>query len=165
MSRAQRLLLSIATLVVALTGILYAAFKYLGEDLARRFPSLFPAADEAFSAIHHPLEPWSLDLHLLAAPALVFAFGWIFKDHILAKLAMVGGPVRRSGIVGLALFVPMVLSGYLLQVVTREGFHVPLVVLHLGSGALFAVTYLVHVVLAPKRPAKNGGATDTGRWR
>ncbi len=156
MTRAQRLLLSAAVLIVALTGIVIAVFKYLGEDLAQRFPSLFPATDEAFSAVQHPLQPWALDLHVLAAPALVFAFGWIFKDHILAKLATVGVPARRSGLAGLGLFVPMALSGYLLQVVTNESLHGPLVVLHLASGALFAGTYGAHVLLAPKR-AKNGG--------
>lgn len=162
MTRTQRFLLSAATLILALTGVVYAVFKYLGEDLARRFPSLFPVADDAFSAIHHPLEPWALDLHVLAAPALVFAFGWIFKDHILAKLGMPGAPVRKSGIAGIALFIPMVLSGYLLQVVTNERLHGPLVVLHLGSGALFAATYLAHVLLAPKRPLKNGGVNGSG---
>jgi hypothetical protein len=159
-SRTQRLLLSLATLLAAVTGVLYAVFKYLGDDLAPRFPSLFPV-----SAIHHPLEPWTLDLHILVAPALVFAFGWIFKDHIVAKLSAGGAPVRRSGILGLVLFVPMVASGYLLQVVTSESLHLPLVVIHLGSGALFAGTYLVHLVLAPKRPAKNGGGGGNGGWR
>jgi len=164
-TRAQKLLLTLTTLLLALTGIAYAVFKYLGEDLAARFPSLFPSADDAFTAIHHPLEPWTLDLHVLAAPALVFAFGWIFKDHILAKLATPGAPVRRSGIAGIVLFVPMVASGYLLQVVTNESLHALLVVLHLGSGALFAGTYIVHLVLAPKRPLKNGGGSAASRLR
>jgi len=162
-TRAQRFLLSASVLLVALTGIVLAILRYLGEDLARRFPAVFPAADDAFSAIHHPLEPWALDLHVLAAPALVFAFGWIFKDHILAKLAVPGVPARRSGLAGLALFAPMVLSGYLLQVVTRESLHGPLVVLHLGSGALFAGTYAAHLLSAPKRPRNGGGGG--GGWR
>jgi hypothetical protein len=161
-NRSQRFLLSAATCIVALTGVVYALFKYLGENLARLVPSLFPAPDDAFSAIHHPLEPWALDLHVLAAPVLVFAFGWIFKEHVRAKLTAGGAPVRRSGIIGLALFVPMVLSGYLLQVVTSETLHLPLVVLHLASGALFAITYVVHLVLAPNRPVRSGGVSG---WR
>jgi hypothetical protein len=155
-TRAQKLLLTLSTFLVALTGIVYAVLKYLGEDLARRWPSLFPAADDAFTAIHHPLEPWALDLHVLAAPALVFAFGWIFKDHILSKLLLSGVPARRSGVAGVVLFVPMALSGYLLQVVTRESLHAPLVVVHLTTGGLFAAVYVTHVLLAPKRP-RNGG--------
>ena len=160
----QKFLLTAATVLVALTGIVYAVFKYLGDSLATRWPSLFSGADDPFSAVHHPLEPWSLDLHVLAAPVLVFAFGWIFKDHILAKLSAAGVPARRSGVLGVILFVPMVVSGYLLQVVTSEALHGPLVVLHLASGALFAGTYAVHLLLAPKRP-RNGGGLGAARLR
>jgi len=163
-TRAQKLLLTAATFLVALTGIVYAIFKYLGDSLATRWPSLFSGADDPFTAVHHPLEPWSLDVHVLAAPVLVFAFGWIFKDHVLAKLTAGGVPARRSGVLGVILFVPMVLSGYLLQVVTRESLHAPLVVIHLISGGLFALTYGIHLLLAPKRP-RNGSGLGALRMR
>jgi len=126
--------------------------------------SVFSGADDPFTAVHHPLEPWSLDVHVLAAPVLVFAFGWIFKDHVLAKLTAGGVPARRSGVLGVILFVPMVLSGYLLQVVTRESLHAPLVVIHLISGGLFALTYGIHLLLAHKRP-RNGSGLGALRMR
>jgi len=160
MTTSQKLLLTLSTLTVLVSGLVYGAFKYFGEWLATRLPGLFPASDDPFSAIRHPLQPWALDLHLLAGPVLVFGLGWIFKDHVLGKLGGNGAPSRGSGFIALLLVAPMVLSGYLLQTVTREGVHLAIVVAHIGAGLLFAGAYGLHIVLAPKH--RNGTGSGSG---
>lgn len=146
----------IATIAVTISGIVYGCLKYFGDSLARVFPFLSVTSDDPFSIVHHPLQPWSLHLHVLAAPFLVFGVGWIFKEHILAKLSSRAAPVRRSGVVALALLAPMIVSGYALQVITHEILHLGTVVVHIAAGLLYAGVYLLHVWLAPKR---NGRST------
>ena len=112
--------------------------------------------------MRHPLQPWALDLHVLAAPILVFAVGWIYKDHVQAKLAIPGVPVRRSGLMGALLLVPMILSGYLLQTVTNETMHRPVLVIHLLTGAIFTAAFVVHTRLAPRKSNRNDAASLNG---
>jgi hypothetical protein len=159
MTSTQKWLLGLATSVLALTAGVYALFKYLGAALSIRFPALFPAPDDAFSAVQHPLQPWALDLHILAAPVLVFGIGWIFKDHVVAKLASKSAPLRASGIASLALIAPMVVSGYLLQMVAHEGWRLGLVLVHAVSGGLFTLVYAFHVLSAPAQER------ERDRWR
>jgi hypothetical protein len=159
MSGAQKWLLHAAAVSVVASGVVYGILKYFGKNLAAMFPGLFPSVDDPFAVVSHPLQPWALDLHVLAAPVLVFALGLIFKDHVLAKLSARGFPVRRSGVVQAVLVLPMVLSGYLLQTVTSEGLHRAMVIAHVGSGSVFALAYAAHVFLAPKR-SRNDGAGD-----
>lgn len=156
MTLPQKILLQTAILAVALSGAAYGLFKYFGEALATRLPALFPPVDAAFSAIHHPLEPWALDLHVLAAPILVFAFGWIYKDHVLGKAASPGVPAKRSGLSASLLFFLMLASGYWLSTITSEALHKPVVIAHVGAGLLFVGAYGVHLALAPKRESMNG---------
>ena len=156
MSFPQKVVLQIAIFLVFLSGAAYGLFKYFGEALSSRLPAFFPPIDDAFSAIHHPLQPWALDLHVLAAPILVFAFGWIYKDHVLGKAAAPGVPAKRSGLSTGLLFFLMLVSGYWLSTITSEALHKPVVVAHVGAGLLFVGAYGVHLALAPKRDGSNG---------
>src|SRR5262249_18552710 len=91
----ERSLVHASTLAVAATGLAYAAFKHLMVN------------DDPFSAVNHPLQPWALKLHVLAAPVLVFAVGMIFKDHVVAKYRNgVTRASRRSGVLLLATTLP-----------------------------------------------------------
>jgi hypothetical protein len=161
----QRWVLHAAFLAVALSGVVYGLLKYLGEALSRRIPSAFPLSDDPFTVFRHPVQPWALDLHVVAAPILIFALGWIFRDHILAKAAAKGAPLKRSGALALLATAPLVLSGYLLQTLTNESLHLGAVILHVGSGGLFALAYGAHAVVSLVRGSpKNGGAArDTSQ--
>jgi hypothetical protein len=37
---------------------------------------------DEFAVINHPLQPWVLKAHIVAAPLMVFAVGLIAADHI-----------------------------------------------------------------------------------
>lgn len=132
MTRFERLLLWWSTLVVALTGLAFAYFKYL-----------VPPPDE-FAVVNHPLQPVVLKLHIVTAPVLVFALGQIATRHIGARLRAAQPHARRSGVIAALVLVPMVVTGYLLQVFTNAGLLTALAWSHLGLGTVFALAAAVH---------------------
>jgi hypothetical protein len=131
----ERWTFNLATLVVAASGFVYFWMKYLVVN------------PDPFAVVNHPWEPAALHLHVLASPPFILVFGIIFNSHILRKLRATR-PNRRTGMASLALFAAMLLSGYLLQVTTNEGLLRALVILHVGSGTLFAVAYAAHLVIS-----------------
>ena len=135
MSRWQAWSSHILTVLLAGTGITYFVMKYLA------------ATDDPFAVVNHPLQPVMLDLHLLAAPALVFLFGLMFESHIQKKLRSGGRVNRRSGIAAAVTFGTMTLSGYALQVSAIETLNRAALVMHLASSGVFVLSYVVHQVV------------------
>jgi len=152
MTKLDRNLLHGATLSVGVTGLAYAAFKHL------------MANEDPFSAVNHPLQPWALSLHILAAPVLVFVTGLVFKDHVMAKYRN-GTPPRAkgSGVFVLAVILPAILTGYLLPVLADDTPRRLTAWLHLGFGALLLLAYGAHLLLVPKTSIVNGAAIEPGR--
>lgn len=137
MTRWQRYGFTTLAAVVTITGVLYFWMKYMIEN------------DDPFALVNHPLQPWMLDAHLLAAPAFLIWFGIIFDSHIGGKL---GGriPNRWSGLLALGTVILMTASGYFLQVVTGDRVRQALLVVHLVSGCVFVVTYVVHLTMSAR---------------
>lgn len=153
MSLFERILLHASTLLVGASGLAYLYMKYAMSGV------------DPFSVLHHPWQPQTLALHVLAGPFLVFALGLITREHIVGRLVE-NRPHRSrpSGIVAMAAAAPMIASGYLLQVLTDPAPRRALVVVHVASGALFALMYLGHLVLArPRRRTANGRPALIGR--
>jgi len=142
MSPWQRWLLWVASAVLVLTGLGYAWMRYL-----------MPAGDP-FSAYHHPLQPWALDLHVLAAPWLLLAIGWFWGSHILPMLRR-QAPSRPSGLALVGLVVVMTVSGYLLQVSAAAALRTVAAWVHGISGVAFFAFLAGHTLLAPQ-PAPTG---------
>ncbi len=149
MTALQKWLLHLSLALLVLSGVGFAVMKYL----------IVP--DDPYSAAGHPLQPWALSLHVLAGPLALFAVGLIFREHITGRRRQRNGrSTIGSGMLATALLLPMVASGYFLQVVTQETLRKVLVVVHLASGGLYAAGYAVHLVRARRRagePAANGG--------
>jgi hypothetical protein len=131
-SRWEKWSFHLLSLIVSLSGIVFLWMKYFVKN------------DDPFSVVNHPLQPFMLKLHILAAPFLVLLLGTILSSHISMKLRAGTMPNRRSGVVALFVFPLMTFSGYLLQVVTTPGWRRPVLVLHLGSSSIFIVSYLLH---------------------
>lgn len=131
MNRLEAWLLHVSTIVLTLTGGVYAYMHYVMKPL------------DPFSVVNHPLEPYMRNIHIIAAPFLVVAIGMILHSHILFKLENGARPARRSGIFLIPLFAIMTVSGYLLQI-TSLLLHTILFWIHLGSGSLWALGYLAH---------------------
>ena len=161
MKRSQKWSLMGSSLVTGVTGIVYFWMK--------RF--LVPA--DPFAVIGHPLEPWLLKVHILAAPVLVFILGLITIDHIWRNYRCLVPAGRRSGIVATWVIVPMVATGYLIQVVTTEGWLSALGWAHLGAGVWYLVSVVAHQQVfrrgpnvdetsaPPQRPRRGGRSFST----
>jgi len=140
MSAFERWLLHVATVITAATGFVYCGMKYL----MRR--------EDPFSAVNHPWQPHVLALHVLAAPLLVFALGLITREHIIGRfLDERPQRGRASGAATILVAFPMIVSGYLIQIVTDPPVRRVLIVIHVASGALFALWFVVHLMLAGTR--------------
>ena len=135
MSRGQAVFLHLANLAVAGTGLVYAWMRYL----------VAPA--DGWAVVNHPWQPLVQHLHVLAAPLLVFAIGLIWSVHVLGKLQN-GHRVRASGLGLMALFLPMVASGYLLQVAVDPGWRQTWIWIHVASSLLWVAAFAFHKLRA-----------------
>ncbi len=124
-------LLMTSSLATGVTGIVYFALD------------IFYVPTDPF-AISHPLEPWLLKAHILVAPALVFAIGLIAVDHIWKHYRCLVPAGRRSGLLATIAFVPMVLSGYLIQAVTSVPWLDVLGWTHMGAGVIYLASLILH---------------------
>jgi len=142
MTAVERRLLYVSVSATAVTGVTVWVMKDL---LPRRDP---------FSVLGHPWQPYVLAAHLLVAPAVVFALGLIAREHIVQGWKYgVNGTGRRSGIMTVLWALPMILSGYLLQIVTGDLSRRVLATGHLVSGAIFTALFAGHLVRAWRRRA------------
>ena len=124
MTAFEKWALWVSSVVVALTGVVYAWMKYL------------LTTDDPYAIVHHPLQPLVLKIHVLAAPVLVFALGAVYARHVVNQWQRGRVEGRRSGIATFAIIVPMIVSGYLLQTSTAPGWLFRLAMIHLSAGTL-----------------------------
>lgn len=149
MTVGERRLLYVSVSATAITGVTVWIMKDL---LPRR---------DSFSVLGHPWQPHILAAHLLIAPAVVFALGLIAREHIVQGWKFgTNGDGRRTGLMTVLWALPMILSGYLLQIVTGDTPRRVLSLGHLVSGALFTALFAGHLVRAWRRRAAalRGGA-------
>lgn len=131
MSRAEWTLVHVANGLVIVTGVVYAVMRYLVT------PS------EEWAVVNHPWQPHVQHLHLLAAPLLVFAVGVIWRRHVVKRFAN-GREGRVSGLGLLVGFIPMVVSGYLIQVAVEPGWRTAWIGVHLATSTLWVAAFLIH---------------------
>jgi hypothetical protein len=145
MTRAQVVTLQIAVALTAITGVVFAWMKYAMKS------------DDPFAVVNHPLQPWMLSAHVVVAPLAVFAFGWIFSNHI-APAFVNGSRKRPSGVGAMWMLAPMVVSGYLMQVSTGDAVRHAMAVAHWISSGAFVVAYLVHIFFRRASGSARSGA-------
>ncbi len=142
MTRLQARLQHLANLLVGGTGVVYFVFKYL------------TTSDDPFAVVNHPWQPHAQHLHVLFAPALVFAVGWLWQRHAWARLKAGRRDGRRSGATLIFTAAPMIASGYLLQISVEEFWRTVWVWTHVGVSTVWILGYLAHQ-FAPRRPASS----------
>lgn len=147
----------ISTILVGVTGVVYAVMRYLLE----------PA--DAFSVVGHPWQPDVQYLHIVAAPFAVFAIGLIWKNHIYDHYRRGLATGRRSGISLMLTMAPMVVSGYLIQVSVGEFWRTAWIVVHCVTSFLWITGYLMHQLthlrrrgILPIRKTPFSSAASTG---
>ena len=132
----------VGSVVSGLTGLVYWWMEHMMEPVSE------------WAVINHPLQPWVLKAHIVTAPLLVFAIGLVATDHIWKQYRLGIRAGRRSGVSAMWVFVPMVVSGYLIQAVTAPTWLSALAWIHLGTGLAFLAGLGVHQVVVPRRRAR-----------
>lgn len=135
MTRVQAWLQHVSNLLVAVTGIVYFVMKHL------------MTTDDPFAVVNHPLQPLMQHLHVLFAPLLVFATGFVFARHAAPRMKRTGTSNWRSGILLMFGFAPMVASGYLLQISVESDWRTIWLWTHLATSALWVLGYATHAVM------------------
>jgi hypothetical protein len=117
-----------------LTGILWLVFHY------------FLNRQGEFGSEPHPLEAWWLRLHGVAAFASLWLGGLLWGLHVRPGLTR---PNRRtSGIVLIALFALLVLSGYLLYYAGADWLRDGVRLVHWLVGLFLVLPFLIHSLRA-----------------
>lgn len=134
MNRIESFLLHVTTVLLTVTGLVYAAMHYLSKPV------------DPFSVVGNPWEQVVLKAHILIAPILVLLVGLVAHSHILLKIQSGSQSGKRTGILLVALFLIMTFSGYALQTVTDA--RKTVMVIHLASGSLWFLIYVSHQIFA-----------------
>jgi hypothetical protein len=110
------------------------------------WPKYFLEPTDPWAVINHPLQPVALKAHILVAPVFVFILGAVVLKHALPHLTG-GVPERRATGLGLlGLLLPMLLSGYLIQVLTNETAVRVMALTHIGTSLAFTAGLAWHSV-------------------
>ncbi|MGH7510379.1 MAG: hypothetical protein ACREMZ_13040 [Gemmatimonadales bacterium] len=124
------------------TGMIYLGMKYL------------LVSDDPFAVANHPWQGGILKIHILVAPLLVFSIGLVALRHVWRHFRSGMPDGRRSGILTLAMVGPMIVTGYLIQAITQEGWLRAMAFSHIGLGLLYGVGLLAHQFAAGGRKAR-----------
>lgn len=130
------------SMLTFVTGVIYVWLKYL------------LVSDDPFAVVNHPWQPIVLKAHILVAPLLIFSIGLVTLRHIWRHMRSRMPEGRRSGLLTVAVLGPMVLSGYLIQALTDEGWLKAMAVSHIGLGIVYGVALLAHQFAAGGRKAR-----------
>lgn len=128
----ERWSLWLTTAGTLLTGVVYWWMK----DLM--------VSSDPWSVINHPLQPWMLKAHILIAPLMVFSVGLITSRHVWRHYRTGVSKGRKTGLTAALSFIVLVLSGYLIQVLTGETILRVLAWTHLGLGIVYSVGLAAH---------------------
>lgn len=115
------------------SGVAYGVMKYL------------LAGSDPDSRVGHPWQPAILAAHVLAAPVAVFAMGLLLRAHALPQLKRGEPEGRGTGLALTAIGIPLVFSGYLVQVFTGEALRKGSGWTHAALGVVFALAFVLHV--------------------
>lgn len=162
MHRATAWTVHLAVLATAVSGGILAWSIYFAtedEPQARIDPEEEFADLAAEFAVQDPWQVWATPAHVLAAPVCLFAVGLIWRAHVWPRIRHGSRPRRRTGLALAALFLPLALAGYLLQVLLAEDARHWTSILHACLGGLFASAYLVHQIPRRSRGRSGGDAT------
>jgi hypothetical protein len=126
----QTYLYSVGSILVV-SGMLWLWFHYFVRVKGEFGPTL------------HPLEPWWLRVHGIAAAAFLIGFGTVLPGHV--RRAWGTARNRVSGTIFFAAMMAMTLTGYLLYYVGVQVVRDNLAIVHWGVGLGFPLLTGWHV--------------------
>jgi hypothetical protein len=132
---------NISNFLVVSTGLLLAWNKY------------FATSTDPYSSASSPWQIRSYNAHILTAPILVFAIALIWNRHIWPRWK--NGTVREfgwlkinTGRLLMFLIVPMIWSGYGLQITADELWRKILITVHLVTSGAWTLGFVLHLIKA-----------------
>ena len=135
MNRGLARLTHAANLVAGGTGLVYAFMKY----------ALRPA--DEFAVVNHPWQPHLLHLHVILSPFLVLVLGHVLIAHAWRSWIEGTREGRVSGLVIGSAALPMVFSGYAIQVSVTPAWRTLWIGVHLTASACWLAGFLAHTIL------------------
>ena len=122
----------VAHLLVAGTGLVYGVLKY------------FFIIEGEYGPEPHAAQGWWQHAHVITAPLLALLLGAFLRAHAwpLWKKKIQEG--RKSGIGLMGFILPMVFSGYLIQIAMSDLWRTIFVWIHVVVSCLWVVAYAVH---------------------
>lgn len=142
MTRGEAIFLRAAHAAAALSGVAWF------------WMATFAESDDPYAVVQHPWQPGMQAAHLLAAPALILAVGLIWKTHTWSRIRSGFTARRRSGLALSLLFLPMALSGYLLQVAVDESARRAWQWSHVAASLVWLGAWIVHRWPRPRARVK-----------
>lgn len=131
------------------TGLVYAWYRYFATPV------------DPFAVVASSWQPLVQHLHVLLAPLLVFASGAVWRSHVWASWRKNGSMRRRSGISLALSIVPMVASGYLVQVAQEESWRHAWGIIHTTVSVAWVAGSLIHFLA--RRPRARADAREQAR--
>jgi hypothetical protein len=125
-------LMHLANLLVTGTGLVYGVLKY------------FMILEGEYGPEPHAAQADWQHLHVLTAPFLALMLGAFWKAHASHLLKKKFKEGRRTGIGMMWFIVPMVFSGYLIQVAMSDVWRTVFVWMHLAVSGLWIAAYALH---------------------
>jgi hypothetical protein len=124
---------------LAITGAVWLLAHYFGRSAGE------------FADTPHPLEPWSLRLHGLAAFFTLFFAGSLLNSHMRRAWQLRRN--RMSGGWTAAVFVVLTVSAYLLYYGGGENMHIVISLLHWIVGLALVPLFVMHILIGRKASA------------
>ena len=109
----------------------------------------FGGREDDFGPVQHGWVPALHTAHVVTVPLFVFALGMLWNHHIVAKLRSRQEPRRRTGTLLLSQALPMIATGYLLQISVDEVWRATWTWAHGISSCLFTLLFLLHLIARP----------------
>lgn len=132
MSSFERWNLWITSILVVGTGAGLFGVKYLMSPT------------QPWAVINHPIQPWLLKAHIMVSPFMILAVGMITLRHIWHHYLSDQGRGRHTGVTTALVTVPMIATGYLIQVTTSMGWVRAFAVAHIVLGTVYALGLSAH---------------------
>ena len=148
MTRFERWAVWSTSVATFLTGVIYLWMKYL------------VVSDDPLAVVNHPWQPAVLKVHILVAPLLVFSIGLVALRHVWRHFKSKTRDGRRSGLLTVVVLGPMIVSGYLIQTMTDEGWLKAMAVAHIGLGLIYGLALLAHQLAAGASNARTARAGE-----
>jgi len=150
-TRGETWLFHTSNALVSATGVGYALAAYVAES------------EDPYALVNHPLQPHLQHAHVALAPTLVFVLGVIWSRHAQPRVLSGSKARRTSGVVLLTLALPMIFSGYFIQVAVEPEWRSAWVGIHLMTSVAWLLATLAHVLRRIPMTTRTVAARDAPR--